>query len=117
MNVAVITLKYILLPMNRADAKLHLEESNWPAGIQQYLGCAALVEDIRTEEYPWGFVFVFVPVDSQFSPLRRDCAKVAVSCGDGSITVVGNKGVWGALRHMGIPQSTENLTPIKPGLT
>ena len=98
------------LHVNQSDAKL-LVETNWHAGVERYLRCAASIDDSQTEEYPWGFVFVFLPSPKADPIPYRARVSVAVSH-NGHVTVVGKKGVWGALRHLAIAQTEENLTPL-----
>ena len=84
---------------------------SWGAGIERYLNVPASIDDAQTEEYPWGFVFVYVPLADADLSTNRERALVAVSHA-GRIAPVGTKGVWGALRNLDLPQTDANLTPI-----
>ena len=96
--------------MKKSDAILHLEKTSWLGSLHAYLGSPAIIDDTRTEQYLWGYVFVFVPHQPEFS--KREFAKLAVSSIDGRIAPAEERGISGVLQTFGIEPTDENLTPI-----
>lgn len=64
------------------------------------LGCSARLADELTEEYDWGWLFVFVPMDADQhgQAIRQD--KYALDRVTGNMSPVGKKGIPEALRDL-----------------
>ena len=56
------------------------------------LGCPARLDDASTEEYDWGWLFVFVPTGQELCQRVDQRAKYALDRVTGIATPVGNKG-------------------------
>jgi hypothetical protein len=86
--------------MTITEAKRRLQDL-WKYTVERIMSCEMHVDDSLTEEYPWGWVFYFVPKcpDQCPHPYKRRAYAYDLETGD-SIPV-GTKGLEQALRHLG----------------
>jgi hypothetical protein len=80
------------VPLTRAEARAAVERKH--AHTEEWaFKCLVRVDDARTAEYEWGWVFSFVPADPEKSPAPAREQRYAVDRVTGLTTSVGNKGV------------------------
>jgi hypothetical protein len=81
-----------VVPLTRAEARAAIEGAH--AHLEEWaFKCPVRIDDARTAEHEWGWVFSFVPVDPDNCPVPRREQPYAIDRITGLATTVGSKGV------------------------
>jgi hypothetical protein len=83
----------------------------WLSASQRGLGCSVVIDDSRTEEHDWGWVFWFVPENPELCQQAWPFARYAFDQHSGHSVPVGTKGLEGAIAHL---DHLRKLYPDKP---
>lgn len=97
------------MPRNKYNAHTAADnlESNWREGVALCMKCPVRIDRSLTEEYPWGWVFYFVPEKGFEQTAIKDTFPTAFERDTGKAVIVGKKGVNFAIRHFAMQQLPE----------
>ena len=92
--------------MNLTEARI--EAMRWASTAERGLGCAVTLDESLTENFEWGWVFCFVPVDPTSCTFQYKRRRYAVHRSKLS-TPVGTKGVEEALKYFAAQENMGQL--------
>lgn len=99
--------------MNILEAKAEVEVSALTQA-ESWLGCAASIEDGLTEEYLWGWIFVFVAKNPAESKLRYPSIRFLYHRPTGIVSHIGPIGtrIRSTLESLGIYTGIDDEYPL-----